>query len=140
MGKVKLEIDYDYDFLLFGISCHFKDYRLCWALNRKLDLRLKKEEDLKISAQEPEKQAQFSFYTFQDDRAHLNYFVAANRGSEGYLIQEHRQVDYFMVIEGVLETLDSSEITKKLREMEVIITAFELDPNELKSKQNLLFE
>ena len=39
-----LENDFEYTFQLIGISCHEKDYRLCWAINQKLALNLKKTE------------------------------------------------------------------------------------------------
>ena len=47
--KYYLEDAYEYDFLLIGISCHEKDYRLSWALNQNLSLQLIKEkEDIEV--------------------------------------------------------------------------------------------
>ena len=48
MKKHLLEIEYDYDFVLIGISSHEKDYRVCWALNNKLGLELVKTEPFEI--------------------------------------------------------------------------------------------
>ena len=42
--KYTLEEEYEYDFRLIGISCHEKDYRICWGLNNRLHLSLAKEE------------------------------------------------------------------------------------------------
>lgn len=42
MSKFQLQIDYDFDFRLIGISCHARDYRLCWALNNHLEIQLEK--------------------------------------------------------------------------------------------------
>ena len=36
--KYYLDDTYEYDFLLLGISCHERDYRVSWALNQKLTL------------------------------------------------------------------------------------------------------
>ena len=40
--KYHLESDYEYDFSLFGICSHEKDYRLCWAINSSLNISLYK--------------------------------------------------------------------------------------------------
>ena len=47
--KYYLEDAYEYDFLLIGISCHEKDYRISWALNQNLSLQLVKDkEDIEV--------------------------------------------------------------------------------------------
>ena len=33
--KYTLLEEYDYDFTLIGISCHAKDYRICWSINQR---------------------------------------------------------------------------------------------------------
>ena len=40
--------DQQYDFILIGIICQHKDYKLCYELNRKLDLNLVKCEDYEL--------------------------------------------------------------------------------------------
>ena len=44
--KLTLEIENEFDFSLLGISCHAKDYRISWALNNSLNIKLKKEDDI----------------------------------------------------------------------------------------------
>lgn len=44
-----LENDFEFEFQLIGISCHEKDYRICWALNQALGVELTKTEtDLEL--------------------------------------------------------------------------------------------
>ena len=40
--KYHLEEEYEYDFDLYGISSHEKDYRICWAINNSLGLSLER--------------------------------------------------------------------------------------------------
>jgi len=50
LGKHTLKIEYDFDFVLIGISSHEKDYRICWALNNVLGLDLTKKNSLEIKS------------------------------------------------------------------------------------------
>lgn len=140
MSKTRLEFDFDYDFLLFGISCHVKDYRLCWSLNRYIGTDFKRDNDLEIKLAGQEELARFSFYTWDDTDNHLRYFIVANRGIPGLLVQEQKQADYFLLVEGYIDLVDADELLAKLRDINVILTAYQLDPNELRSRQNLIFD
>ena len=140
MARATLEIDYDYDFLLFGISCHHKDYRLCWNLNNKLELDLCKEKDFEIEVDNSGIPAAFSFYSFYDPETHLKYNIVSNRGDRGTLIAEQKHADYFLLVEGENAPEETARLLSGLRSIDLVITAFQLDPNQLKSKQNLLFE
>ena len=45
MGKIKkhtLNIEYEVEFDVFGLSTPFADYRLAWALNEQLDFKFEK--------------------------------------------------------------------------------------------------
>ena len=44
--KYHLEEEYEYDFDLYGISSHEKDYRICWAINNSLGLSLERTGDV----------------------------------------------------------------------------------------------
>ena len=138
MAISRLDFDYDYDFLLFGIRSHMKDYRLCWSLNRQLEIDLAREEDIQLD--DKSEPRLFSFYTFDNEEQRLRYILVANRGEVGYLVNEQKQADYFLVIEGFYDQLNRPEVLDKVRKSPFVLTAFELDPNELKSRQNLLFD
>ncbi len=139
MTKTKLLIEVEYEFLMCGICCHQMDYRLCWGLNQKLRLNLKKTEDYKLRVS-PHVEDSFSFYKHQDAVKKLDYFIVSNKGLHGLLIKERPEVDYFLIIEGYHEALDYNKLLKEIRNVSSILTAFYIDPNQLKSKDNLLFE
>jgi hypothetical protein len=161
LGKHTLEIEYDYDFVLIGISSHEKDYRFCWALNNKLKLELSKKDSLEIKGKKQTTPSYFSFFTFNDEDQYKDYSVLANfseskslvttentlfgtpeksRQSENeFLIPEHRQMNYFFVIHGEMENEQVEEIVQKIKEIDIVLTAMRIDPKTLKSKQNLIF-
>jgi hypothetical protein len=164
LGKHTLEIEYDYDFTLIGISSHEKDYRICWALNQKLGLRLAKQESLEIKDKKEQTPSFFSFFSFTDEDAFMEYSVIANfsesksmvltentlfqnddssrsrhKGDNNLLIPEHKQMNYFFVLRGELDPEEVEELVREIREIDIVLTAIRIDVKGLKSKQNLIF-
>ena len=165
MAKHTLEIEYDYDFVLIGISSHEKDYRFCWALNKKLNLELVKQDSLEIKGKKQTTPSYFSFFTFDDADQFTEYSVLANfseskslavsdentlfetagtvqddgQSENEYLIPEHKQMNYLFVIRGEMENEEVDDLIKKIKEIDIILTAVRIDPKSLRSKQNLIF-
>ena len=78
--KYLLEEEYDYEFRLIGISCHAKDYRLCWSLNRFLGLGLiKEDQNLSIIEEGLFGGSTHSMYSWYDEENHHEYFLITNR-------------------------------------------------------------
>lgn len=139
MKKHLLEIEYDYDFVLIGISSHEKDYRICWALNNKLDLELIKTDALEIKDKKQEEASSFSLFICERPDEFMEYLIIANRSEKGLLIPEQKQMDYFFVIKGEIEEEKIQEMINKIKEINFVLTAVRIDPSLLKSKQNLIF-
>ena len=78
-------------------------------------------------------------YIFEEAEKYREFFIIANRASDRFLIPEKKQADYFMVIKGSNSGQEKEEIIKNLKAIDMILAVFEIDPNQLKSKQNLLF-
>lgn len=138
MGKHTLEIEYDYDFVLIGISSHEKDYRICWALNNQLGLNLIKTDALEIKDKKQDDPSFFSLFSFELPDEFMEYFIIANRSEKGLLIPEQKQVDYFFIIRGEIENDKVMDMIRLIKESSLVQTAFRVDVNALKSKQNLI--
>ena len=162
MGKHTLKIEYDYDFVLIGISSREKDYRLCWALNNKLGIDLTKIESLEIKSKKQTTPSFFSLFKFENADEFIEYFVIANvsenkifaskdnnlfgKGEDetqstenGILIPEHKQMNCFFVIRGETDDNSVEEIIKKIKEIDMVLAAARIEVAELKSKTNLVF-
>ncbi|MBA3971104.1 MAG: IPExxxVDY family protein [Bacteroidetes bacterium] len=138
MGKHTLEIEYDYDFVLIGISSHEKDYRICWAINNKLGLNLIKTEPLEIKDKKQDDLSHFSLFCFEKPDDFMEYFMIANRSEKGLLIPEQKQIDYFFIVRGEIEDDAVMDMIKQIKDSNLVQTAFRVDVNSLKSKQNLI--
>lgn len=162
MGKHTLKIEYDYGFVMIGISSHEKDYRICWALNKVLGISLTKNESLEIKSKKQNTPSFFSLFSYEHTEEFIEYSVIANLsenktltpkdhslfgkgGKEsqstenGILIPEHKQMNYFFVIRGEMDSIDVEEFIKKIKGIDIVLTAVNIDVTQLKSKKNLIF-
>ena len=138
MAKYKLILEDNFSFELIGICSSNADYRLSWGVNRGLDIDLQKEEDLSIFLKK-EEESLYSFYAYYDEIEHIEYYLVRNMSNDyKRLIPEKGQIDYFLLIKNNY-TLRINDILTSLKKIEGILTAFVFDPNELKSKSNLIF-
>jgi hypothetical protein len=136
--KHKLTFQLDFNFFLLGISSSENDYRLSWEINKKLKISLRKSTDHVIKREEI-KQA-FSVYTFFDEEVYLQYFLIANMSENGYLVEELRNMDYFLQIHGDLTDKQQKQIISSVRNIKGITGVFNLDINTMKSKNKLIIE
>ncbi len=133
-----LSFEYDYDFQLIGLYCHFKDYRLAWALNKRFEFDFVKQDPYAITNEEEIQE--FSYYTFSIEHQELYYYLLANRSEHGLLIPERKDIDYFIIIDGLYERSKKKEFITQLSTLNEVLSAVEVNPKELRSKQNLLME
>ena len=138
MVKKTLIIEYDYDFVLLGISCHEKDYRLCHEINVALKAAFKKQDDLEITLSRQKETSAFSLYQYHN-RDGCDFYVIANKGTKGFLIPEQKQVDYFLVMKPALHKEDKMDVLKKVKKIHCVLGTYEFNPEKLKSRQNLIF-
>lgn len=137
MSKFTLNIEEDYDFSLIGISCHAKDYRLCYELNKILEIDLVRGEDLDIDSKNSK--ANYALYDYIDEENFIDYYLLSNRSNKGFLIPEHKSTDFFLLLKGASNSDIIENIINKISEIQLVLTSFQIDVNTLKSKQNLIF-
>lgn len=138
MAKHKLFAEDDYEFDLIGICSNNSDYSLCWNLNQCLEITLSKGDDY-VCVSKKDGESTHSFYQHINGDEQTEYYLIKNLSSTfKHLIPEKDQVDYFLLIKNNFER-DLDDILTQIRSNESILTAFIFDPEELKSKTNLLF-
>ena len=162
MGKHTLQVEYDYNFVLIGIVSQEKDYRVCWALNNKLELELTKSESLEIKGKKQDSPSYFSLYLYNQEDDFKEYSVISNfseskisekktlnlfddikvttaYSQNEWLIPEYKQMNYFFVIKGDVTEDEVEEIINKIQEIELIQAVLKINVEQLKSKQNLIY-
>ncbi len=135
----KLDFQISYDFYLFGMVCDERDYRLAWLLNRDLGLLFERMDNLTIPQSEPGLTQEFSHYLHVDENTHTGYHLIGNRSENGYLLDEIRNIDYFLKIQPEDEEALDARWINSLRKLAYIRGLFQLETGVLRSGQKLLF-
>jgi len=148
------DFEYDHDYTLIGIHSALEDYRLAYFLNKNLDLHLERfKDDLDF----PSLNCRFSLFKCEDEVTFTSWSLIANRhvtvsdvvpsgdnlfGVETkvyHLINEKKMVDYFIKINGVMSQDELQNIIVKLNNTNKIITSYVINPNDLVSRDYLIF-
>lgn len=137
MAKFTLSIEEDYDFRLIGLCSHAKDYRLSWFLNENLGISLQKEKNLEMKKKETD--YSFSFYSYADEEDRMEYYLIGNKNLNIFLIPEEKQIDFFLQLKGSFTKNKVIEVTKRLKGIPIVLKAYEVEVEALKSKKNLIF-
>ncbi len=163
MGTYKLILDDDFndDFSLIAIHCSEEPFRIAYLLNQFAALRLhRRRVDLDFSKDGLD--ITFPLFDFEDEMKYTYFNLVANRcksqvaktASSGglfgnmthdetvtnYVIPEYKQVDYLLKIQSDFETVGLRSIVAKINDIKQVISAYELDAEKLKSKNNLIFD
>lgn len=138
MSKLVLELEYDFDFILIGVSSHVSNYRLAWGMNKLFDIGLERIDDVDLSFG-PQKKGVFSLYKSEDKENYTTFHLLSNRCSLGYLIPELKQIDYFIQYWGPMSTTELEQFKNELRKAPSVLAIVDIDPMQLKSRNNLLF-
>ncbi len=138
MSKLVLDLEFDFDFSLFGVSSHVANYRIAWGMNKLFEIDLERVDDIDLSF-DSNKKGSFSLYKFDDEESYTTFHLLSNRCETGYLIPELKQIDYFIQYWGPMSDKELSSFKDELREIPSVLAAILIDPMELKSRNNLLF-
>jgi len=138
MKKTRLIVDYEYEFDLAGLISSVKFYKLAWAINQKLDIRLVKQADYELLMKN-NKAVRFINYIYESDNCTLQLFKNKSDTKEvAYLIPEMNHLDYVLKVDSVLQSFANEEVVKALRDVKWIEYIATIDVDNLKSKDNFL--
>ena len=93
MKKQLLQFEIELDFALVGISCHLKDYRFVWLLNKALQSNFIKTKQFCLH----DSDCRFSQFEYSMELS--TAYIFANRSATGYLVNRKPQVDYWLKLE-----------------------------------------
>jgi len=151
------EIDYH----LIAIHTSLEDYRLAYFINQKLPINLgKNKNEIQINIKEGE--TNFSRFYYHDIKKGISWNLIQNKNeviqikndkrqnnlfsnismevsTKVYLLPEFKKADYFLKIENLVDDLNITAIQIILNTIDNISTAYTVETNKIKSKNNLIF-
>ena len=137
MAILKSKFDFEY-YTMIGISCHLKDYRLTYYLNKFLDVELKKSKDFPIKREKDKKDFLFSFFIFTDKSNEISYYLISNHNPESKLIPSQKQTDYFLIAKDLINKENEIEIINKIKTIPYVLTAYKIELQKIRFINNLL--
>ena len=121
----KLLTDGSNPYRLLGISSHENDYRLSWAANRKLGLKFRKSDNI-LTKTAGSENLEFSVFQYSDDDNSCKMNLISNRCPNGFLINEMKNIDFFLQIFGEIPRGYIEEITAGLKSVDIVSAIFEI--------------
>lgn len=138
MNTFQLDIEYEYDFDVYGVVSSVKEYKLAWTLNRLLGFRLKKKQDLRYEGTGQEGGV-ISNYEYITDHSVVRLLKNKALGMKTFLLPELKEYDYVLQISGALQQLNPQEFISQLLRTPLVQYVKQIDPLTLKLKENLIF-
>lgn len=137
--KYNLTLEADYNYNMIGICSHHSDYRLVWGLNELLKLKLIKAENLFDVNHKKSGFSQHNYFIQRDGEEMLDYYLIKNKADGKYLIPEKQQIDYFLFLVNN-HIIEVDDLLQKIKSHPSVLTAFNFDPTEFSSTENLIFD
>lgn len=115
-------------FRVICIASHQNHYRLSWALNKALNVHFKKSDDLVIKLNKAKVDQRFFKYSFLKETIPATFHLISNKSEQGFLLKELPNIDYFLKVVGEVEEQYFTDVINKIKNLDIVITAFELKP------------
>ena len=147
------------DYILIGVHSSLEDYRLAYFINRELSTLFEKcPRDISFKIKEGE--SCFSWYIYEDPENEVCWNLIQNKGmvisrddntgslfgetgmdvtTNVFLLPEFKKVDYIIKIEDTGSLFETDILIDKLLQIKQVNTAYVIDHEKLKSKNNLIF-
>lgn len=162
MTLIKLLLDEfdEVDYELIAIHSSLEDYRMAFFINQNLPIILSKSKE-EIIVKVNNEEVLFSKFIYDDLSNDLIWTLIQNKNeiitkektknqtlfldteveieTKVFLLPELKKVDYFLKIENVQSKLEVKKTISKLLNIDQISTAYKVDVNNIKSKNNLIF-
>lgn len=132
-----MSIDPQFGFELFGLASHENDYRLAWAINKALGIQLVKTNDLQLKRkQQLQSFSRMKFFSEHD----VFYELISNASENGYLINNLKNIDFFLKVTGDLMIEQLDQMRLKLKEAQGVIAVFAIDLSTIKNPEVFTIE
>ncbi len=128
----------DYDFSLIGICSQEEDFKLCYFLNQALQLDFERIRDIEILLPKQGNMISFSCFEYIDTESDLSWYLISNRNPASNLLSDQKQTDFLLRIVGEQELIDPIEIVNRIKEIGCVLTAYVIQPQEVKNIENIL--
>jgi len=163
MANHKLIYDEEFEepFTLIAIHCTEEDYKVAYLMNKNLNTRFKRRR-VDIDFTSGGLVTTFPIFDFIDETNYNQFYLVSNKcrtidatlqssgglfaaedagkAKDHFLLPEFRKVDYFLKIYSDFENIPLSTLITELKKMKQVISAYVVETDMIKSKNNIIFD
>lgn len=158
--KLVLDEVFEQPYKLLAIHSPAEEFKLAYLLNKHLNLRLARSpQDIDLYA--GAENVLFAHFVYEDKQKYCRYHLVSNiarsektSGSgenslftgehlavkKSYLLPEFKQVDFFVKIEDEMDWVNDRLLLSRILEIPQVSTAYAIDFDRIKTKENLIFD
>ncbi len=137
--KHRLDISDSYEFEAIGLSCHLRDFKLAWLINKHFRWDLVRE-TLSVKSSPKSEPHHHACFRYADEDTHLRYILISNRSREGLLIKKLKQFDFLLLAEGYIDMFDRSACMHDLRSISEVQLVQAIDNEPFEKVQYQIFD
>lgn len=138
--KKAFRYNFKLDAQVLAIVSNASEYRLISSINKAMNLEFTRMADTSFVEQINADIVEFHIYQYFDDDQELSFYIVGNKSEEGYLIKEHKEIDYFIVMYGEPSRIKIDQRLKEVNQMTICQMAFKMDADKIKNKEKLVLE
>lgn len=158
--KLILEDNFNNEFSLIAIHCSEEAYKMAYMLNKHVSLHLERK-PLDLDFSNDGLEVTFPIFEYEDELSYILYNLVSNKSkslsakvhSSGglfdkitsektvttYLLKEFKKVDFFLKIYSDYEKAPTRNLISSINEIEQVISAYSIEIENIKTKNNLIF-
>jgi len=122
---------------LIGLASDEPDYRLAWLINEETGSGFVRMDDLRIFHKKLGVEQIFPLFQFDDDDSLLTYRLIGNRCDDSYFLEEVRNLDYLIHIQGEIFPDELARFLKRISGVSSVRMCVPVDLNRLKSTERI---
>jgi hypothetical protein len=135
----KITPHFDTDFRLIGIASHENDYRLAWGINTQLNLSLVRVENALVYHDKYKQEISLSTFVQEFPEQGFTIKLFSNRGEDFFLLEDLKNIDFFIKIEGEINQVKYQEMISLLKSVDIIMGVFHLPIDQVKKINRIIF-
>jgi len=126
------------DFCLLGVVTDEPDYKLCWMINQSLRMNFEKQDDLALFHKKYGEEQEFSLFRYEEEEAMITFRIIKNRTNQGYYLEELKNLDYLIHIQGEINALKISNFMLSIGGLDSVRMCVPCDLSRIKNHDRLL--
>lgn len=137
-----LRLPVETEYRIIGVVCSERDYRFCWLINKQLGFNFRRVTDFEHKPLKSPFVLKFSAYHYEaHESLQCSFFLVNNRSENDLkLFGTPAGIDFLLLVKADEMRFGFQELINKLRSVQQLSTAWQLDDALGKNKESFLYD